>query len=445
MNLGKETEYIEFKKTTQETEAGIISITSILNKHKKGTLYFGVKDNGDVCGLQIGKDTLRKLSRDITGNIKPAIYYEIFERNSSDGLSFIEVSFSGENVPYSAYGIYYQRFSDEDRKISDIELQKLFEQRSKDYSSWEEDNSDETLSNVNEKLLKKVFNQGKDSHRINHEYTNKKSICSKFGLLVKDGKTLNNAGKYLFSNNNPITLKLATFATNTKDTFIKLDHYTGNIYDCINTAIDYVLKEIDWNITIKGNAVRKEIPEIPEIAIREIVINAFAHGKYDSNTDFEIDVYKNRVCIYSPGFFPFGYKPEDFASNNEKPIVLNPKIVNVLFKTNEIESFGSGFERTFRACDESNCPYEYNTTKSGFVFTFFRAHGQKNDQESSKMTKSEKIVLDEIKKNNNLTHKQIANNISKSEKTVYRAIKLLKEKGLIKRIGDDYNGHWEVQ
>ena len=61
------------------------------------------------------------------------------------------------------------------------------------------------------------------------------------------------------------------------------------------------------------------------------------------------------------------------------------------------------------------------------------------------MTKSEKLVFDEIKKNNNLTHKQIAANISKSEKTVYRAIKLLKEKGLIIRIGDDYNGHWQLQ
>lgn len=50
MNIGKETKFIEFKKSTSETKEGIISISSILNKHKNGTLYFGVKDNGDVIG-----------------------------------------------------------------------------------------------------------------------------------------------------------------------------------------------------------------------------------------------------------------------------------------------------------------------------------------------------------------------------------------------------------
>lgn len=50
MNLGKETETLEFKKTTGEMKEAMVSITSILNKHGIGTLYFGVKPNGDVVG-----------------------------------------------------------------------------------------------------------------------------------------------------------------------------------------------------------------------------------------------------------------------------------------------------------------------------------------------------------------------------------------------------------
>ena len=48
MNLGKESENLEFKKTTGETKEAMISIASILNKHGVGTLYFGVKPNGEV-------------------------------------------------------------------------------------------------------------------------------------------------------------------------------------------------------------------------------------------------------------------------------------------------------------------------------------------------------------------------------------------------------------
>ena len=154
MNIGKETEFIEFKKSTSETKEGLISIASILNKHRKGNLYFGVKDNGDVIGQDIGKDTERKLSRDISDNIKPAVWYEITTRNSDDGRSFIEVAFNGSNAPYSAYGKYYERFADEDKQISDTELERLFRERQKDYSEWEVADSDELVSDVDETLLK---------------------------------------------------------------------------------------------------------------------------------------------------------------------------------------------------------------------------------------------------------------------------------------------------
>ena len=50
MNLGMESETLEFKKSTSELNAGIISLASMLNKHGEGTLYFGVKNNGDVIG-----------------------------------------------------------------------------------------------------------------------------------------------------------------------------------------------------------------------------------------------------------------------------------------------------------------------------------------------------------------------------------------------------------
>ena len=72
MNIGFESETIEFKRSTSELKEGVISIASILNKHGAGLLYFGVKNNGDVAGQAIGKDTQRDISRAIAGNVKPA-------------------------------------------------------------------------------------------------------------------------------------------------------------------------------------------------------------------------------------------------------------------------------------------------------------------------------------------------------------------------------------
>ena len=39
MNIGKETEQIEFKKSTGELKEGVISIASMLNKHEIGRAH----------------------------------------------------------------------------------------------------------------------------------------------------------------------------------------------------------------------------------------------------------------------------------------------------------------------------------------------------------------------------------------------------------------------
>lgn len=55
----KESETVELKKSTSELKEGIISIASILNKHQKGEIYFGIKNDGNVLGQDIGKKTIK--------------------------------------------------------------------------------------------------------------------------------------------------------------------------------------------------------------------------------------------------------------------------------------------------------------------------------------------------------------------------------------------------
>ena len=94
LNLGKENEMLEFKKTTGEIKAAMISIVAILNKHGVGTLYFGVKPNGEVTGQDVSESSLRDVSRAVFESIKPQIYPAIREE-IIDGLSTIKVEFSG--------------------------------------------------------------------------------------------------------------------------------------------------------------------------------------------------------------------------------------------------------------------------------------------------------------------------------------------------------------
>ena len=77
MNLGIETETLEFKKSTGELKEAIQSICAILNKHQRGELYFGVKQDGTPIGQVVTEGALREISQKIKNFIEPKIYPEI--------------------------------------------------------------------------------------------------------------------------------------------------------------------------------------------------------------------------------------------------------------------------------------------------------------------------------------------------------------------------------
>ena len=437
MNIGKESEYIEFKKSTSETKEGLQSISAILNKHGKGTIYFGIKDNGDVKGQQIGKDTLNKLSQELSNQIKPSFYYEVDKKVSTEGLEFIQVDFHGSQTPYSAYGRYYLRFHDEDRIMDNETLRDYYLSKRKDYSEWEKQDSGEKITNIDEKSLKNYIKKAKNKKRITYGYTNKKDVLGKLGLLYNND-TLNNAGKVLFSKNKPIQFKLAVFASESRLTVLELNIFEGNIYECIEKAIDFYANNINWPVTFDGSIERIEKPEIPMIAIREILVNAFCHGDYNTVTNFEFDIYKNRVCIYSPGQFPKPYTPEMFAKDGIEPIPLNSIINNVLYKDGTIEQFSTGFSRAFEACEKENIRYDYTQTQNGFRFTFYRL----NSKNEKALNKTERKILELLSENGNFTAKDLGSKIKVTERTVNRALANLKKGGYIRRDGSNKTGKW---
>ena len=207
INLGKETETLEFKKTTGEMKAAMISIASILNKHGVGTLYFGVNLKGDVTGQDVSESSLRDVSRAVYETIKPQIYPAITEE-VFEGRSTIKVEFSGESTPYSAAGRYYLRTADEDREVTPEEL-KVFFGANKYREKWEKGLSDLTDKQVDRSAIKAFWQNAIAAGRLPEGRYTCPIILNRFGL-VRDGH-LTNAGEALFGNNHPISLKVGIF------------------------------------------------------------------------------------------------------------------------------------------------------------------------------------------------------------------------------------------
>ena len=439
MIIGEETEVIEFKRTTGEKKEAMESICAILNKHCRGTLYFGVNDSGYVEGQQISDSTKKDISRWIFESIYPKITPTI-EVQTIEDRKIIKVSFSGHNRPYSVNGDYLIRTGTENRKMSTDELRRLIKRD--DYAShWEEEVSDKTIDDVDDNALMDFYNSAVHYGRLDMPKLDKEKLLSTLDL--SEGEYLKNAGVALFGKDAKIGLKLATYATDDKVTFTDLRLINGNIYNLVNLTIKYVLENIKWRVDINSRK-REETPEIPERALREIIVNSFAHADYESTPEIEIGIHPGKIEIYNPGAFPDDLTPFDFINKNMPSIKRNKLILDVLFRSKDVEKAGTGFQRVNEICNANGITWNYRKEAYGFFFEFVRPNIYMNIPVKEKLTQQEEIVFNAIASDKNLTKKDIAQRMDKSGRTIQRIISSLTSKGLIERVGTNRDGFWKV-
>ena len=60
----------------------------------------------------------------------------------------------------------------------------------------------------------------------------------------------------------------------------------------------------------------------------------------------------------------------DYVANRKRSIPRNKVILNVLFKSKDVENSGGGFRKTYEACKKQNIKAEYKNDESGFEFAF---------------------------------------------------------------------------
>ena len=102
--------------------------------------------------------------------------------------------------------------------------------------------------------------------------------------------------------------------------------------------------------TING-LYRKEIYEIPEVAIREALVNAVIHRDYvNRGRDIKVGVYDDVVNIVSPGSLPNNITMEDIFNGRSES--RNRVIANIFKELGLIEQWGSGINRIVNTCKE---------------------------------------------------------------------------------------------
>ena len=287
----RETETLEYKRSTSELKEAVVSIAAMLNKHGRGEIYFGVRNDGTPVGQDVSEKTLRDVSQAISNNIEPKVY-PVVEAVRVGSKDCVGVEFQGTESPYYAYGRVYTRVGDEDRQLSPREIERLILKRSDNRTFWDAQTASSGPDAVNEKELVDFVRRANLAGRLEFGYATRDATLEKLGLM--DGGRLRKAGDVLFCDGDHLEVQMAVFAGGDKTTFLDIRQLNGNLFRILRETERYLKTNIRWRVEF-GKLEREEIPEVPIGAMREALVNSLCHRDYGNPKGNEIAIFKDRI------------------------------------------------------------------------------------------------------------------------------------------------------
>lgn len=342
-------------------------------------------------------------------------------------------------------------------RCQSAQLERFIINKHEEVSNWDSTKSKIEISDIDTTVLANYIKRANDAGRLDYPYTEAEDILTRLKLMENGG--INNTADVMFSKNPRTELQMAIFATEERLTFIDINRIEGRIIDLVDVGERYIRSNMRYRVIIDGTQIaRKEIPEVPHVAIREALLNSFCHKNFRTPQNNEVAIYSNRIEIYNPGTFPAGKTPEDFINGSSRSIHRNPLLAQIMYYPKDIESFGTGLKRIAEACIEAGVKYEFVSDNYGFTVVFYRPELPETKEKAHdvptnvlinvpinvRLNEMEKQVLLLIYKNPHITAAELAQCISKTPKTAQRYINSLREKNLICRVGAKKDGYWEV-
>ncbi|HIY89159.1 MAG TPA: putative DNA binding domain-containing protein [Candidatus Bacteroides pullicola] len=453
-----ESQNIEFKESWRdEYQKWICGFANA----QGGVLYVGVKDDGEVCGVQDAK----KLMEDIPNKVRDMMGILVdVNLKEKDGKSYLEIVTEAYPYPVSFRGKYYQRSGATNQELKGAALDRFMLR--KQGKTWDGVPvpylKAEDLDNATFDLFRKY---AKRSGRMEEADL----MDDNHGLLEKlrlyEGSYLKRAAALLF---HPDPEKYVTGA------FVKVgffregmdlvyqDEVHGNLFQQIAKLMDLLCTKYMKAIITYEGIQRIETLPIPREALREALLNACINKDYAEPSPIQIRVYENKLEIINGGVLPEGWTVETLLSSH-RSMPYNPDIANTFFRAGEIEAWGRGIERIITACknDGFSTP-EFRYDASGIWTTFkfeyperaTAQNGQNTTQKTvqktmqktiQKLTEQQQAILAYLNEHPNATRKELCEKIPDATMGgIIHNLSRLQELGLLKRVGGRKQGYWQV-
>lgn len=454
--LPDESTTIEWKQSVAEIEE-IIETAAAFANTEGGRIYIGISPEGKVLGVQVGKGTIEKLVNQIAQHTDPKLHPKVsVKKIGGKVVIVVEVKESHDHLVL-AFGRPYKRVGKSSPKMSKDEYERLILEKHKDRLYFDEQIcKGAKITDISREKVSDFVKKAKEQRGLSIDArTSVNDILRKLKLM-KDGK-LTNAAVLLFGKDTQAfflqsELKAIRFK-GIDETKPMLDFKTigGDAITLLEKAESFIYDHIPMKAWIEsGKLQRQEKWLYPPDAIREALANALAHRDYSSPSKVQVRIFDDRLEIWNPGLLTLPLTLEKLKGKHDS-IPRNPLIAKAFFWIKFAEDVGSGTSKIIQWCREWGLPEPtYEEAGGSFVTVFHNPKPEQIIQKGSEISSergsetSSERVISEIRKNPSISAQELAQMLGITSRAVEKHLSRLKEKGVVKRIGPDFGGHWEV-
>ncbi len=132
--------------------------------------------------------------------------------------------------------------------------------------------------------------------------------------------------------------------------------------------------------------------------------------------------------------FQWSFDKSEFG---KRSLARNPLLADLVHRSKIVEKIGSGINRVKEAL--------HDRVTFEFFSAWFRVVISRSEKYPENINDTQRAILNLIDSQKTISKEAIAKNVGISLDGVKKSIRLLKEKGLLIRVGQDKGGHWEVK
>ncbi len=415
-----ESETVELKEIyTSDLRKEIVAFANT----NGGIIYVGVRDNGEIVGLNNADFVMQQISNSIRDSIRPDVsMFTKIELLKEESKFFVKLIVDqGTKKPYylSDKGLkpagVYVRSGTSSAPASEDAIRMMIKMT--DGDSFEANRSlvqELTFNKLDEEMKKRGL-EFTDIQMKNIGILSSDDIYTNIGLFVSDQCRH--------------SIKFAIFQGTDKLVFRDRKEFTGSLF----TQLTDAYKTIDFYNGTKAtfhDLLRTDERDYPEDAVREALLNTIVHRDYSFSGSTFINLYSDRLEMISLGGLVSGLSLEAVMLGASQP--RNEKLAALFYRMKLIEAYGTGISKIISCYKGLPVQPEFENVEGAFRVVLPNIHATVLSTENEKYLP----ILRLFEKQEEITRSDVERTLGVGTTHAINTLKEMLDKDLICKVGN---------